>query len=97
MINLHMFWSIDKIYFQWLGPAQYVTFFYMSYHLSEGVDFNVSYSPVYGIRSLYIIITIAYEEGLIIFVLDISNAFQNTILPYAAEIVYLILPGLYIE
>ena len=47
----------------------------------EGVNFIVSYAPVAGIRSLHIIIAIAYAEGLILFVLDISNAFQNTILP----------------
>ena len=47
----------------------------------EGVDFNVSYSPVAGICSLHIIISIASSGGLIIFVLDISNAFQNTIYP----------------
>ena len=45
------------------------------------VEFTVSYVPVAGIRSLHTIIAIAYAEGLILFVLDISNAFQNTILP----------------
>ena len=46
----------------------------------EGVDFTVSYAPVTGIRPLFIIISIASAEGLIMFVLDISNAFQNNIL-----------------
>ena len=46
----------------------------------EGVDFTVSYSHVSVIRSLCIIIEISFTEGLIIFVLDVSNAFQNTIL-----------------
>ena len=50
----------------------------------EGVDFTVSYAPVSGIRSLHIIIEIAYVEGLVLFVLDISNAFQNIILPNRA-------------
>ena len=62
----------------------------------EVVDFTVSYEPVAGIRSLCIIITISPVEGLIIFVLDISNAFQNTILPNPAEGFYLILPYLYL-
>ena len=46
----------------------------------EGVDFTVSYQPVTGILSLCIIIATAYAECLILFVLDISNAFQNIIL-----------------
>ena len=46
----------------------------------EGFDFTVSYTPVAGILPLYITIAIASVEGLIIFVLDISNAFKNTIL-----------------
>ena len=46
----------------------------------EGVDFTVSYTRVAGIRSLRIIIEIAYAEGLIIFVLDISNSGNNTLL-----------------
>ena len=44
----------------------------------EGVDFSVSYAPVAGIFSLHIIISIASAEGLILFVLDISNAFQKS-------------------
>ena len=47
--------------------------------MKEGVDFTVSYAPVAGICSLQIIISIASAEGLILFVLDISNAFQNII------------------
>ena len=46
----------------------------------EGFDFNISHAPVSGIQSLHIIIAISPAEGLIIFVLDISNVFQNTIL-----------------
>ena len=41
----------------------------------EGVDFTVSYEPVTYIHSLRIIIEIVSAEGLIIFVLDISNEF----------------------
>ena len=47
----------------------------------EGVDFNVSNVPVADIRPLSIIIAIASSEGRIMFVLDIFNAFQNTIFP----------------
>ena len=63
----------------------------------EGFDFNSSYAHVAGILSLCIIIEIAYTEGLVIFVLYIYNAFQNNILPYSSEIVYLILPYLYLD
>ena len=62
----------------------------------EGVEFTVSYAPVDGICSLRIIISIYSTEGLIIFVLEKNNAFQNTILPNPAEIVYLSLPYLYL-
>ena len=58
----------------------------------EWFDFNVSYAPMASILSLCTIIAISYAEGLIIFVLEISNAFHNTILPYPSEIVYLKLP-----
>ena len=47
----------------------------------ERVGFTVSYAPVAGIRSLRIIIAIESTEGLILFVLDISNNFQNTFEP----------------
>ena len=63
----------------------------------EVFDFTISYAPVAGYRSLCIIIEIASAEGIIIFVLDISNAFHNTILPNPAEIVYLSLPHLYLD
>ena len=41
----------------------------------EYVNFTVSYTSVSGILSLYIIINITYAEGLIIFIMDISNSF----------------------
>ena len=63
----------------------------------EGVDFTVSYKPVAGICSLCIITVITSAEGLIIFVLDIQNDFQNTILPNYSERVYISLPYLYLE
>ena len=46
----------------------------------EGFDFTVSYEPVAGIHSLRIIKIISSAEGLILFVLDIFNAFRNNIL-----------------
>ena len=63
----------------------------------EGVDFTVSYAPVAGIRPLRITIELASTEGLTLFVLDIYNAFQNTILTNPAESVYLILPYIYLD
>ena len=63
----------------------------------EEVDFTVSYAPAAGICSLRIIIAIASAKGLILFVLDISNDFQNTILPNPAERVYLGLPYIYLD
>ena len=55
-----------------------------------GGDITVSCTPVAVIRSLHIIIFIDSAEGLIIFVLGISNAFQNTILSNPEERAYLI-------
>ena len=63
----------------------------------EGVWFAVSYAPVSGISYLCIIIAIASAEGISIFVLDISNTFQNTILPNPVEIVYLRSPYIYLD
>ena len=63
----------------------------------EGVDFTVSYTPVVIIKPVFIIIKFASEERFINFILDISSAFKNTILPNTKEIVYLSLPSLYLE
>ena len=63
----------------------------------EGFYLTVSYAPVSGISSLSIIISIAYAEGIVLFFLNISNAFQNKILPNPAERVYLRLPYIYLE
>ena len=63
----------------------------------EGVYFALSHAPVDYICSLSIIVLIASIEWLIFLVLDISNAFHNTILPNAAEIFYLTLPHIYLE
>ena len=63
----------------------------------EVVDFTFSYAPADGIRFPHIIIEISSTEGLIIFFLDISNVFQNAILPNPAERIYLSLPYLYLD
>ena len=71
------------------------TFSYVSCIL-EGVDFTVSYAPVAGIKYIIIFITIASTEGMIMFLLGISNSFQNTILPNLKEIFHIILSHIYL-
>ena len=63
----------------------------------KGVYFTFSYAPVSVIISLRITIAITSAKGLIIFVFDISNAFQNTIITNPEERFYLSLPHLYLE
>ena len=63
----------------------------------EGVNLSVSYTPVEGTISFCIVIYIASAEGLINFVINISNTFHNTILSNTEERVYFILPHLYLE
>ena len=63
----------------------------------EGFYFTVSYAPVAGILSLCIIIEVESSEGLIIFVLDISNGFQNILFPNPAVRVYQILTDIYLD
>ena len=58
----------------------------------EEFDITIPYAPVSGIRSLCIIIAIAFAEGLILILLDIYNALQNNILYNPTERVYLNLP-----
>ena len=49
-------------------------------HMIERFYITVSYVPVISIKSLCIIVSFSSAEFLIIFILDISNTFQNTIL-----------------
>ena len=63
----------------------------------EWVDFSVSYVSVAIIKPLRIIVALVSSELLIILILDISNALQNTILPNPEERFYLSLPHLYLE
>jgi hypothetical protein len=63
----------------------------------ENINFTDSYSPVASIDSLCLLLNLAASECLLISILDISNAFQNSIIFDAAERVYLSLPPLYLE
>ena len=56
----------------------------------EVVGFYFSYTSVVGIIYIHIIITIGTSELLILFILDISNDFQNTIIPKSEERVLLV-------
>ena len=61
------------------------------------MDFSDSYSPVASIDSIQLLLNLAAASGLIISILDISNAFQNSIIFDASERVYLSLPPLYLD
>ena len=63
----------------------------------EEVGFTISYAPVASILYLHITIEIASAEGIIIFVLEISNDIHNTIISNPPERVYLSLPYLYLD
>jgi len=63
----------------------------------ESVDFTDSYSPVASIDSIRLLLNLAASLGLLISVLDISNAFQNSIIFDPSERVYLSLPPLYLD
>jgi hypothetical protein len=63
----------------------------------QNVDFINSYSPVASINSLCILLNLAASEGLLISILDISNAFQNGIIFNLTERVFISLPPLYLD
>jgi hypothetical protein len=63
----------------------------------ENIDFTNSYSPVASIDSIRLLMNLAAASGLLISILDISNAFQNSIIFDASERVYLSLPPLYLD
>jgi len=63
----------------------------------ENIDFTDSYSPVASIDSLRLLLNLAASEGLLISIIDISNAFQNSIIFDATERVFLSLPPLYLD
>jgi hypothetical protein len=63
----------------------------------ENVDFTDSYSPVTSIDSLQILPNIAASNKLLMSIMDISNAFQKSIVFDASEWVYLSLPPLHLD
>jgi len=63
----------------------------------EHIDFIDTYSPVGSIDSIRILLNLAASAGLLISIMDISNAFQNSIIFDAAERVYISLPPLYLD
>ena len=83
--------DIDNQYHIYSRTCAYRSF------IIEVVGFTVSYAPVSGIKSLCIIIAVASIEFLILFILDISNAFQNIIFTNPVEKLYLSLPYLYLD
>ena len=65
--------------------------------MHEGIDFQNSYMPVGHIDSLRMIMCIAASKQLCCNLLDISDAFQNSIIFDPQEHVYLTLPPWYLE
>jgi hypothetical protein len=63
----------------------------------EYIDFTDSYSPVASIESIRVLLNLAASNGLLVSILDISNAFQNSIIFDDSEHVYMSLPPLYLE
>jgi hypothetical protein len=63
----------------------------------ENIDFTDSYSPVASIDSIRFLLNLAASAGLLISIMDISNAFQNSIIFDTSERVYLSLPPLSLE
>jgi hypothetical protein len=48
--------------------------------MQEGIDFATSYSSIGSIGSITLIVALAASQNLQLFVLDISDAFQNSII-----------------
>ena len=63
----------------------------------EHIDFQDSYSPVASIDGIRMLLNLAASEQLLLSIMDISNAFQNSIIFDASERVYLSLPPLYLD
>ncbi len=63
----------------------------------EHIDYTDSYSPVASIDSIRLLLNLAASTGLLLSILDISNAFQNSIIFDASDRVYLSLPPLYLD
>jgi hypothetical protein len=61
--------------------------------MQEGIDIATSYSPVGSIDSIWLLVALAASNNLELFVLDISNVFQNSILFDNMEHIYITLPA----
>eukprot|EP00957_Ditylum_brightwellii_P192449 14651818-Ditylum_brightwellii.AAC.1 len=63
----------------------------------QDIDFDVSYSPTSAFDNIRMIIAIAAAESMIIYGLDMSNAFQTNIEEKPYERVYDSIPLFYLE
>ena len=64
--------------------------------MKEGIDYIYSYSPTASIDTIRIVIAISSSIGNILFILDIKNAFQTTLIP-SSEQVYVSCPPFYLH
>ena len=62
----------------------------------KGLDYKESYAPIGGIDSIRIVIALGADLCLLIFIIDVGNAFQNTLV-HRNERIFLHLPPYYIE
>jgi len=62
----------------------------------KGLDYTESYAAIAVIDSCRIVIAIASRYGLVIYIIDIKNAFQTTLL-HPNERIYLHLPPFYLQ
>jgi hypothetical protein len=65
--------------------------------MTQYLDFNESYSPIGSIDSVRLILALSATLCLTLHVLDISNAFQNSIIFDPDERVYLSLPPFFLD
>eukprot|EP00957_Ditylum_brightwellii_P010900 826083-Ditylum_brightwellii.AAC.2 len=63
----------------------------------QGIDFDVSYSPTSAFDNIRMVIAIAAAENMIIYSLDVSNAFQTNIKEKPYERVYISILPFYLE
>jgi hypothetical protein len=65
--------------------------------MGEGTEFSTSYSPVGSVDNIWLSVALAAPQGLQLFVLDVSNAFQKSIIFDPMEQVYITLPSFYLD
>jgi hypothetical protein len=65
--------------------------------MKENIDYTSSYYPVGSIDSIRLLLAIAASKCLCLNVLDISNAFQTSIIFDPSERTYITLPPFYLE